>query len=74
VLPDHVGAKSAAHAVRIGLETGALPGSEVAALRTELGRVYTALAEANSRLVSQAEVSVVAHPFGEYLLQLRDVA
>jgi DNA-binding CsgD family transcriptional regulator len=76
-------AESAAHAVRRGFETGVLTAdpsdvlglrAECDTLRVELGRVYAALAEANSRLVSHAEIPVVAHPFGEYLLGLRDVA
>lgn len=42
--------------------------TENEALRTELTRVYRALAAANSRIRSEGS-TVPAHPFGEYLLR-----
>lgn len=63
-----LGAKTAAHAVRIGFELGILTGSEL--LLSELARVYRALAVANQALALRPGTgTVAAHPFGEYLLR-----
>jgi len=61
-----LGARSAAHAVRLGFEHGILTGSE--AVYVELARVYRALAEANAQIVGKPTPMVRAHAFGAYLL------
>lgn len=78
-----VGAKTAAHAVRIGFEAELFVPAVYSdalglraqnnALRVELARVYRALAAANTALAERPTARTVqAHPFGEYLL--REVA
>lgn len=66
-----LGANSAAHAVRIALETGLIPAPEIGALRAELTRVYAALVVANDLLASRPTEDVPpSHPFGDYLLRM----
>lgn len=77
---DRMGARTAAHAVRRGFETGILvPGrSDVTGLRAEndhlraeLQRVYRALVQANTELATRpAGEAPLSHPFSDLLLRM----
>lgn len=71
---SRLGVRDAAHAVRRGFELGVLSTGhrDIDELRVELARAYRALAVANDHPAPLR--TVAAHPFGEYLLSLREVA
>jgi DNA-binding CsgD family transcriptional regulator len=74
-----LGVQCAAHAVRRGFELGTLKTdvhAELDAVRAELGRAYKALVAANAELAKRPAEhrTVSSHPFGDYLLGLRQVA